>query len=288
VSASYVVRALLQPASGGLFGAYPGPGNAAPSAFPAPIQVVARYEKLDGNWPNAADLALMKAGQILAVCWSSQLSAPARGSASWVDIAAGKHDAAIVAQAHRLAALPGPIFVGYDNEFDGQVRIAASGPVSGFVDAYRHIHGLVAPIARNVAWCWVPQGGHTAEYASLYPGDDVVGWVGFDEYDATLAKGSPFLAWSPFIAWLEAQSFAKRKPVMLFETGVSASVPDAARAKWIAAMPDAARQLGIALVMWFNSSGGLGDTSIRSATQSAAALHTVASAPFFTQRGGPA
>ena len=279
-SASYSVAALLQPVMGtGLLGAYPGAGNAPPSKFPAPVQVVTRYERLDGNWPSAADVALMTAGQVLAVCWSSQLAAG--GAASWADIAAGKHDAAILAQAHRLAALPGPVFAGYDNEMDGATRIAASGPLVNYAAAYRHIHDLVAPVARNVAWCWVPQGGHTAADAAIYPGDAYVDWIGFDEYDPTLAKGSPLAAWSPFVTWLRAQPFGHGKPLCLFETGVCATVPDAQRASWIEGIPAAAQHLGIQMVLWFSDSGTLGDTSIGAGTLSAAAFRSIGAGPFF-------
>lgn len=269
---------LLVPGYGAWFGAYPGPGNAAPAPYESMVgrklDVVSRYEALDGAWPSPADLQLMKEGRYLAVCWSSRLKSG--GVATWKDVAAGRHDAAIRAQAHRLASL-GPLWVGYDNEMDGHVRIANSGPLSYYRPAFRRIHSIVAPIAPNVIWIWCPTGNNmNAAVAAAYPGDGQVDWICFDPYDPVLAKGGPLSAYRTFPNWLKNQGIGVHKPKGIFETGFQRAMDETpAAAAWMAEVPAALETLDIRMWIWFNSYGGLGDTSIAPGSRAASALGTV-------------
>jgi len=265
----------LVPPGGTWFGAYPGPGNAAPRAYEQiagrRLDVVMRYQALDGAWPDAADRALIAQGRWLSVCWSSRLRSG--GVARWADVAAGRHDAQITAQARRLATA-GPIWVGYDNEMDGSRRIAASGPLRHYPAAFRRIRSIVRPIAPNVVWVWCPSGNNrTAAVADCYPGDEHVDWICYDPYDATLSKGSPLETYQPFPAWLASQRIGLGKPVGINETGIRRDRDHrAAAADWISAVPAALSQLGIKMWIWFNAAGGLGDTSIAPGSPAAAAL----------------
>jgi hypothetical protein len=267
--------ALLVPPSGAWFGAYPGPDNAAPQPYEQiagrKLDVVARYEALDGTWPNSADRALIAQGRWLSVCWSSRLRSG--GVASWADVAAGRYDAQIAAQARRLASV-GPIWVGYDNEMDGVSRISASGPLPDYPDAFRRIRRIVKPIAPDVIWVWCPTGNNrTTAVADCYPGDENVDWICFDPYDPNLTKGSPLDAYQPFPAWIASQHIGLGKPIGIAETGFHRSRDnETAAAEWISAVPAALSQLGIKMWIWFNSTGGLGDTSVAPGTAAADAL----------------
>ncbi len=269
---------ILVPGYGAWMGAYPGPSNAAPAPYEAMIgrklDIVSRYEALDGNWPTPADLQLIKEGRYLAVCWSSRLSAG--GVATWQDVAAGRHDAALTAAAHRLATV-GPIWVGYDNEMDGHVRIANSGPLSYYRAAYRRIHSIVAPIAPNVIWVWCPTGNNmTPDVAAAYPGDGQVDWICFDPYDPTLSKGGPLAAYQTFPNWLKNQGIGVHKPKGIFETGFQRAMDETpAAAAWVASIPAALQKLDIRMWIWFNSYGGLGDTSLAPGSRAVSSLSTV-------------
>jgi hypothetical protein len=277
---------LLVPQGGAWFGAYPGPDNAAPWAYEAmtgrKLDVVKRYEALDGAWPSPADRALIAEGRWLNVCWSSRLRSG--GVASWADVAAGRYDAQITAQARRLASI-GPVWVGYDNEMDGVVRIGASGPLPHYLPAFHRIQGIVKPIAPNVLWVWCPTGNnHTAAVIDCYPGDKNVDWIGYDPYDATLRKGGPLETYRPFPAWLASQGIGLGKPLGVLETGFHRDRDNVeAAAAWVNAVPAALSQLGIKMWLWFNSSGGLGDTSLAPATQAASALKNIAAVHMLKQ-----
>ena len=277
---------LVAPPSGAWFGAYPGPDNAAPWAYEQiagrKLDVVMRYEGLDGVWPNPADRALIAGGRWLSVCWSSRLRAG--GTANWADVAAGRYDAQITAQARRLASV-GPIWVGYDNEMDGIRRISASGPLSGYPAAYRRIQQIVKPIAPDVIWVWCPSGNNrTAAVADCYPGDGNVDWICYDPYDPTLSKASPLDTYQPFPAWLASQRIGLGKPLGISETGFHRDRDNAtAAAEWINAVPAALSQLGIKMWIWFNSNGGLGDTSIAPGSPAAAALNDLSAVRMLRQ-----
>jgi hypothetical protein len=282
----FTVLSPLQPAPGAWFGAYPGPGNAHPAAYEAMagrrLDVVARYEALDGTWPTIPDQALAAEGRYLCVDWSTRLGGGSH--ATWADIAAGRYDQQIAAQAQRLAAWGQPLFCSFASEFDGHVMAAASGPLTGYAGAYRRVQAVAGPVAPLIAWMWVPSGNNLSPaLAAAYPGDDVVDWIGADPYDASLRKGSPTRTYEPFAEWVAAQTFGGRKPLAIVETGIARTASDAAAAAWIEQVPAALAALGYQMWLWFNSSGTLGDTSIRSGSLAAAALAKIGAEPFFNQ-----
>ena len=273
---------LLVPGYGAWMGAYPGPGNAAPGPFESMIgrklDVVSRYEALDGKFPSAADMQLIREGRYLAFCWSSRLNSSPGTYATWHDVAAGRYDAVIRAQAHRLASV-GPVFVGYDNEMDGHVRTARSGPLSYYKAAYSRIHRIVAPIAPKVIWVWCPSGNNmTPEVAAAYPGNWQVDWICFDPYDPSLSKGGPLGAYKTFPNWLNRHGIGIHKPKGIFETGFQRTLDGTpGAAAWMAELPHALVTLNIRMWIWFNSYGGLGDTSIAPGSRAANALGTIGS-----------
>jgi hypothetical protein len=243
------------------------------------LDIVMRYEALDGVWPNAADQALIAEGRWLSVCWSSRLRATGR-VATWADVAAGRYDEQITAQARRLASV-GQVLVGYDNEMDGRSRIARSGPLSDYQAAYHHVRGVVMPIAPYVVWMWCPTGGNrTKEVADCYPGDGCVDWIGYDPYDPTLSKGSPLEAYRAFPEWLAKEGIGAGKPLGICETGFHRNRDNHGEAAaWMKAVPEAIGKLGIRMWLWFNSSGGLGDTSVAPGSVAARALREIGNHP---------
>jgi hypothetical protein len=286
-----IPRTILRPPAGTcLLGAYPGGGNAAPAAFEAAnmldgqLPVVSRYEALDGTWPGTADKALVTAGRVLAFDWATRLSAG--GNATWAQITSGTYDTQITAQANYLAAWGQPVFIGLCNEFDGGVNITKSGPLTDYAAYYRHVHGIVAPIAPNVIWCWcVTSSNDNTATAAAFPGAAYVDWLFADPYDANLNKGSPVTnptaTYSPWVTWVTSQSFYTGQPLGIFETGVDNSADDATEATWIDNIPGVMAALGIQCWIWFNSSGSLGNTSITPGSLSAAALASIGNSPVF-------
>jgi len=278
-SASFDVLGKLEPATGCLFGAYPGSGNASPTAYETlasrKLNVYMRYYELADTFPTAADIALVNAGRTLCIDWSTCWTA---GTAiTWASVTAGQYDSQIIATANRLAALKVPVFVGWANEPDISQWISQCGPASTYPASYQHVYNLVHPIASNVVWYWtVSNVGDNPQVT--YPGD-FIDWFGCDPYDPTLAKGSPLATYEPYVNWLSKQAFASEKPVGFFETGVQNTVADASRATWLNLVPAALQQLGIKLWLWWNS----GSYIIASGSQSATALASIGASAFFNQ-----
>ncbi len=274
----------LIPAAGkAWFGAYPAAGNSDPPGFEAAnmadrmLGVWQRYYAIDNPWPYSDDQTYVSQGRHLVVCWSTRLAAG--GYANWEDVTAGDYDSVMTDTANRIASWGQPVFVGLNNEFDGATVQANAGAGHGgadYVPYFRHTVNLMRPIAPNIIWCWVPSGNNrNAATAAMYPGDDYVDWIGFDLYDSTLSKGSPSATYSPFRTWIDQQSFGSGKPLGIFETGIQNSQNESAKATWINLVPACMVDLDIRMWMWFNSSGGLGDTTITPGSASAAALANI-------------
>jgi beta-mannanase len=155
----------------------------------------------------------------------------------------------------------------------GEGRINEGGPIvngneSGdFVAMWRHIHDIfVDEQVDNVTWVWcIGQLSTSSQYPSLsqiYPGDDVVDWIGMDPYN----KYRTWLSFSQMITgdritWLkntyqELASVAPEKPMMLGEFGsVEKSDDPLAKAEWFtdalsSALPE--RFPRIQAVIYFN------------------------------------
>ena len=145
-------------------------------------------------------------------------------------VAAGYEDAQINTAAAEAAAFGQPMFMRFLWEMNLPVQRARQGcwdPATDLPDfklspvyykaAYRHIHDLfVAAGATNVIWVWNESGGGPAP-AEYYPGDDVVDWVGIDDYDRTntsfLSNLGPILN----------STMQYGKPIVICETGSQAT-----------------------------------------------------------------
>ena len=277
---------ILQPPAGyALFGAYPGSGNADPditngfeSASMADrlLAVWTRYYEVTTSWPTADDLLLMSAGRTMYVDLTPSFTI---GDITWAEITAGTYDSYLTAAANIIKASGYPVLIGWDSEPDDTSR-EASGTAAEYIASYQHVYNLFKGVTPLAIMCWIVSEGDSYS-ATFYPGDAYVDWIGADPYDATLSKGSPTAAYTPFVTWLASQSFGSGKPIGIFETGVDDTVADSARAAWIDAVPAALAALGYQIWIWFNSGGTLGTTTITPGTLSASALATIGANPVF-------
>ncbi len=129
------------------------------------------------------------------------------------DVAAGRYDATIAAEAKNMAAFGSQILLRYKWEFNlptlANDRTGCADPATDgggyfspveFVAAWRHIHNLfVAAGATNVVFLWNADAGiNRSEQSAVpyWPGDAYVDWIGIDSYDpngrglvATIAPG---------------------------------------------------------------------------------------------------
>src|SRR5215210_6183360 len=105
----------LVPREGAWWSSYPGqaPGDVAAreAVYGRKVDILHRYHDWNDTWPTAEEHAYAAGGRFLFEGWESRVFGGA--TMCWTDIAAGVHDAAIDAQAERLAAFGRRLFVGF-------------------------------------------------------------------------------------------------------------------------------------------------------------------------------
>jgi hypothetical protein len=172
-------------------------------------------------------------------------------------ITAGRFDSYLRAEAKRFAALPGPLIVRFAHEMNGDWypwgAKAPGNTAQDYVAAYRHVHDVVSAAgATNVVWMWAPNlidASPSISLASVYPGDDVVDWVGLSGY-FTKASDTFRHRFDPTLTQIDV--VAPTKPILHAET----AVPDTAnRSAQITDLIDGVRATPrfVGLV-WFNYS----------------------------------
>ena len=135
----------------------------------------------------------------------------------------------------------------------------ANGDPANFIAAWRYIHDVfVQEGATNVAWIWAP--GAWAFDVSInngakwYPGDDVVDWIGADEYNwAPTQVGAPYASFETIFSNWYGWASAHDKPLMVAETGALERNPGD-KAAWIKAMANTlkTKYTHIKALVWFD------------------------------------
>jgi hypothetical protein len=167
------------------------------------LDISLHYDPFAATFPSTDELADKVAGRIPEVSWDC--------GGTDADVAAGRYDATIAAEARNMAAFGSQILLRYKWEFNlptsSNNRSECIDPATDadgyfsaaeFVAAWRHIHDIFrAANATNVLFLWNPDAGSGSPSALPYwPGDAYVDWIGIDAYDgagrglvATLGPG---------------------------------------------------------------------------------------------------
>ncbi|MDQ6686096.1 MAG: endoglucanase [Actinomycetota bacterium] len=245
------LSAKLVPRCGVLWGAAVNPvfpAESWDSAFAAFAQASGRsldvahyYEAGTERFPNRAELARSRRAGGPPLFFFNWKPAP---RLTWSQVAAGAVDAHIDAEARRLRqTMTKPFFLAIQHEPEDSVRPeAGSGMTTADYRAmFRHVVlRLRADGVTNAVTVMDYRGSprwSQEMVAALYPGDDVVDWIGFDPY---LLPGAQ---WDqPFAGALDRRNFARpewpgfytwatgahpSKPLMLAEWGISQRFTDA-------------------------------------------------------------
>ena len=184
------------------------------------------FYKWEATFPGTGETDDVSKGRIPLIAWDCDDSN--------ADVAAGKDDDTILKpEARALKAFGKTVFVRWfwemnlDDTNNGNVQTARStcwdpntdlpnGYFSPkyFIAAWRHIHQVFAQAGvTNVVWLWCVSNAHGGP-SQYYPGDDVVDWVGTDNYDLTDVSMS-----SLYFVQLEELAQFQEKPLMIVETG---------------------------------------------------------------------
>jgi hypothetical protein len=145
------------------------------------------------------------------------------------EVAQGEDDALIAQRAAAVKRFGSPVIIRWFwemnlNDLNNPPRTQCWDPKTDLPDGYfspvhyigawRHIHAIFASLGvTNVVWEWCVANAHGGP-SQYYPGDDVVDWVGMDDYDTNDIPLANML----YIPANEISQF-QEKPVMLTETG---------------------------------------------------------------------
>lgn len=242
------VDRLLQPRDGLLFGMSVAPRDH-PNAQARLDEVEATlgrrldahrwYARWDDPWPAPEVVDTVADGRVPVLSVESRRHDGSR--ISWASIARGDHDARIVAQARAVRSLGVPVALSFQHEPEFADEY---GSPADYRAAWRHyVDVFRAQGARDVLWTWIVtptvflDNPPTADDDVLYPGDDVVDWIGLDAYNWNGCMANGQNTWRPMARIAErfrAFGAAHGKPLMLAEWGSVEDPADPGRkAAWI-------------------------------------------------------
>ncbi len=261
------------------------------------VDFVYRFHDVDDAVPTDEERELLDEGRLLHLTIDSRNFAdPTRESVQWADVADGRYDETLAAQARGIASLDTPVFVTFDHEPDQPAEDLGS--AGDFVAAWRHVHDLyTAEGATNAVWVWVVMGWEPTLHraAALWPGRDYVDWMSWEAYNASGCRSGPVDASEyasfeesmlPAYRWLtsgEHDPLPTDLPIMISEAGTSPFPGDPERtAAWYAAIPATLAQYPQVKAVGLWDHGGTGaacDFRFGSDPAVTRALRTMASDP---------
>ena len=305
-----VTGALLVPSCGVLWGGAAGGFTDAPRD-----QALIDWEKLSGRtasifhtyhkgdepFPTKSEIAMTRDAahpRVLLLNWKI-----AYGS-TWAKVANGEQDKRIDAFAARVKAAFGEKFflvLNHEPENDVVATAGSGFQATDFAAMYRHtilrlraqgVTNMINVLAYMGNEKWMAQSWWT----QLYPGDDVVDWIGLDSY-VSAEKGyyhygmfADLLDRQPTgggLGWYDwAVSKHPTKPLMVAEWGVYHRVgkPADKAPGYTSVLPELAKRPAIKAIVYFDTAHddqGDRDISINSTASSLAAFKTLAANPIF-------
>ncbi len=304
------VSELLVPRCGAWWGAAPGVFTGTPPIealrdFEAKTgqraRIYHRYHRGDDLFPTRSELAAARdreGSRILLINWK------VAWNSTWADVAAGGQDHRIDRLArHIRSTFPEKFFLAIHHEPENDVDLD---PGSGmtpedYAAMYRHtVQRLRDQGVENAVFVMAYMGyqgwGVKPWFGDLYPGDDVVDWIGYDPYvsaDPDAHHHGDFAElvnqttdpdrWPGFYNW--ARKAHPDKPLMLSEWGVFEYAADPGNKREIFASVQ--RQLpdypALKALVYFDSPRApRGDTRIDSSPQALAAFRVIANLPVWS------
>lgn len=211
-----------------------------------------------GQFPDRP-MGALGDSRILLFDWESKIYSTGR-MLRWADIAAGKYDESVVVpQARRIKAYSRTVMLGLDHEMD--LTHADHGTAAEYRAMYRHVREVFEKQGvRNVVWTWVTSGylgeGNDERILSMYPGSDLVDWIGYDPYNFHTCHDTGWKTFETtvdrFYDWSASHGLGN-KPLLIQEYGTrfDTSDPEASR-QWYEDIPGvlAERPRIKAIVRW--------------------------------------
>ncbi|WP_406726076.1 glycosyl hydrolase [Streptomyces sp. GD-15H] len=202
--------------------------------------------------------------RMLLLSWESKWWGGTKGQQpTWREIADGDLDATVIdVQARRVKdygqRTGKKVFLSFDLEMD--TRTPDNGTPAEYVKAYRHIHDRFRELGvDNVVWTWIITGylNHGDLFKGMYPGDEYVDWIGYNQYNYYRCHKTEWLTFEQTQTathdWVR-ENISAGKPLMLSEFG---SADDDSRperqAEWYAQVPPVLKGLeGVKAALQWN------------------------------------
>lgn len=172
---------------------------------------------------------------------------------SLTEIAQGKYDSQLRADAATLKRINAPVAISFAHEMNGRWFTWGCGSQSSasFIAAWRHIHAILG--TKNITYVWtvnhIVKG--TCNIMARYPGAQYVNWIGIDGY--LRQPSSTFRnTFGPTIRTLTSLG----KPILLTEAGVSEGAGEKAR---LASLYYGARASSAIGIIYFDGATHKGD-----------------------------
>ena len=258
------------------------------------------YHKADEKFPTPAEIAMTRDPahpRVLLLNWRVEYGS------TWANVAAGKLDARIDAFAARVKATYHEKFflvLNHEPEDDVKPEAGSGMTAKDFAASFRHVilrlraQGVTNAVS-VVAYMGNEKWMAKSWWKDLYPGDDVVDWVGLDSYvsaekgyyhngmfadllDRRAPKGTGFYDW--------AVANHPKKPVMVAEWGVYHRVGQVVdkSAQFNSVLPELAKRPAVKAIVYFDTKDdafGDRDISIDSSPSSLAAFRKLAANKLF-------
>jgi hypothetical protein len=238
---------------------------------------------------------VVQRGDIPAIDWSTI-------GATDADVASGKYDTWLKAQAEAIKRFGHPLFLLFDEEMNGTWYPYSPGldgnTAADFVAMWRHVHDIFSSVgANNVTWVWCPNviqldgAGNRASppLGDLYPGDAYVDWTGLNGYNWGANDWESFKKVFGH-SYNQLLEIAPNKPIMIGET--ASAEEGGSKAAWItdALSVDLPKRFPeIRALLWFEWRIYEKDTwqpwEIESSPTSQRAFASAISSPYFAAGG---
>lgn len=98
-----------------------------------PFDFVYRYHDINDEVPDAQERKIVADGRLLHIAIAARdFGAATRAGVSWADVARGKYDESLSAQARGVASLKKPVFVTFEQEANQRTKLGVAGDAADF------------------------------------------------------------------------------------------------------------------------------------------------------------
>ncbi|MDH3017404.1 glycosyl hydrolase [Gordonia alkanivorans] len=153
----------------------------------------------------------------------------------------GQHDAALYSWASQLAAWKHPILFRFAQEMNGSWypwSIGTNGnSAAEYRTAWQRMHSIISNAAPNVSFVWAPNAitEGTTDFASSYPGDQFVDYIGLDGYNWGTIPGHQWQSADKLFSrsFATIDRLAPSRPILITEVGCAEGSRPELKANWI-------------------------------------------------------